>query len=65
MNFITVGFLRFLLGFVVIYYLLPSKYRYIAIFIGSYIFYGSGHPEMLVTLAAIVMWVNSPHCENA
>ena len=55
MNFITVGFLRFLLGFVVIYYLLPSKYRYIAIFIGSYIFYGSGHPEMLVTLAGLTL----------
>ena len=55
MNFISVGFLRFLLGFVVIYYLLPPKYRYIAIFLGSYIFYGSGHPEMLVTLAGLTL----------
>ena len=55
MNYLSVLFLGFLLVFAVIYYLTPAKYRYIALFLGSYIFYGSGHPEMLITLIGLTI----------
>lgn len=55
MNYLSFAFLGFFTGFVVIYYLLPAKYRYIAIFLGSYIFYGFGHPKMLLTLVGLTL----------
>lgn len=53
MNYLTLYFLGFLVVFLAVYYMIPARYRYIVIFIGSYIFYGSGHPEMLATLIGI------------
>lgn len=53
MNFLTLSFLVFFAGFFVIYYLTPAKYRYLVILAGSYIFYGLGHPQMLVTLVGL------------
>ncbi|MBQ9234363.1 MAG: MBOAT family protein [Lachnospiraceae bacterium] len=41
MNFLSLKFLLFFVILFVIYYIVPKKYRYIIIFIGSYIFYGS------------------------
>lgn len=55
MNYLSLNFLGFLLGFTAVYYLLPSRYRYIAVFLGSYFFYGSGHPGMLLTLAVLTL----------
>ena len=43
------------MGLLVIYYLCPSRYRYIVVFAGSYLFYGSGHPKMLITLVGLTV----------
>ena len=53
MNYISIVFLGFLALVVTIYYILPAKFRYLVIFLGSYIFYGFGHPTMLITLAGL------------
>ncbi len=55
MNFLSLKFLGFLLVFFVIYYIVPSKFRYIVIFLGSYLFYGIGHPSMLITLVGLTL----------
>lgn len=55
MNFLSLPFLGFLLVFFAVYYVIPSKYRYIAIFVGSYLFYGFGHPSMLITLVGLTL----------
>ena len=38
-----------------IYYLVKPKYRYIVIFIGSYVFYGFANPMMLLTLIGVTV----------
>lgn len=50
MNFLNLEFYFFLLAFLIIYYILPRNYRYIAIFCGSYVFYGYKYPKMLLIL---------------
>ena len=53
MNYLTLSFLGFLVGLLVVYYLIPARYRYLVILVGSYIFYGLGHPKMLITLVGL------------
>ena len=53
MNFLSLLFLGAFAGFLVIYYLTPAKYRYLAVLVGSYIFYGFGHPKMLISLIGL------------
>lgn len=53
MNYLTLSFLGFLAGLLVVYYLIPARYRYLVILVGSYIFYGLGHPKMLITLVGL------------
>ena len=55
MNYLSLTFLGFLMVFFAVYYVVPSKFRYIAIFVGSYIFYGIGHPTMLITLVGLTL----------
>lgn len=43
MNFISITFLVFFLVFFCIYYLVPKKYRYVILAVGSYLFYGWGN----------------------
>lgn len=50
MNFLSLSFVIFFVVFIIVYYVVPSRYRYVIIAIGSYIFYGFGHPVMLCTL---------------
>ena len=50
MNFISLKFLLFFVVLFAIYYIFPKKYRYIVIFIGSYIFYGSYSIKFLAIL---------------
>lgn len=53
MNFLSLEFYLFLLVFLIIYYILPQSYRYIAIFSGSYLFYGFKNPKMLLILLLV------------
>lgn len=55
MNYLTLSFLGFLVCFLVIYYLIPTRYRYLVILVGSYVFYGLGHLQMLVTLVGLTV----------
>lgn len=50
MNFISITFLVFFPVFFCIYYLVPKKYRYVVLAIGSYIFYGWGNIGVLLIL---------------
>ncbi|MGN8697530.1 MBOAT family O-acyltransferase [Bacillota bacterium HCP3S3_F1_1] len=56
MSFIYLPFFIFFILFVPVYYLLPSRLRYVAVFVGSYLFYGWGHPLFLATLILITVW---------
>lgn len=56
MSLISPIFLTFFVLFVTVYYLLPSQLRYVAIFTGSLLFYGWGHPLFLVILILITAW---------
>lgn len=53
MNYISLEFYVFISIFLIIYYLIPQKYRYIAITVGSYFFYGYANVKMLVLLIII------------
>ena len=55
MNYLSLTFLLFLVLFFATYYAVPSRFRYIVLFIGSYIFYGSSHPTMLITLIGLTI----------
>ena len=55
MNYLSVSFLIFLPIFLIIYYLIPPKYRYMAIFAGSYIFYGSSNYKILFVLLLVTV----------
>lgn len=50
MSFIDVHFFVFIIIFLIIYYIVPKKYRYIPILIGSYLFYGFAEPKFLLYL---------------
>lgn len=50
MNFISMAFLVFFTVFFGVYYLVPKKYRYIVLAIGSYVFYGWGSVGVLSVL---------------
>lgn len=50
MTYLSSGFYIFYPLFLMIYYLVPRKYRYIAILVGSYIFYGYGNYGLLLLL---------------
>lgn len=55
MNYLTLSFLGFFVGLLIVYYLIPAKYRYLVILVGSYIFYGLGQPKMLITLVGLTV----------
>lgn len=55
MDYLSLTFLVFLLAFLAVYYMLKPVYRYIAVFVGSYIFYGFANPKMLLVLAGITI----------
>ena len=55
MNYLSVYFFVFIIFFTIIYYVVKPQYRYIAIFIGSYIFYGYANIKMLLVLALITL----------
>lgn len=53
MNYLSLVFIIFLISFTFIYYLLKPNHRYIALFIGSYIFYGYANLYMLLVLIVV------------
>lgn len=58
MNYLSLTFYVFIPLFFLIYYLTPLKYRYIVIFLGSYIFYGYSdfHILLLLILATTISY---------
>lgn len=56
MSCISLPFFIFFNVFLTVYYLLPFRLRYVAVFAGSYLFYGWGHPLFLITLILITVW---------
>lgn len=55
MSFLNPIFYLFIPIFLILYYLIPQRYRYIVIFVGSYFFYGYANIQMLAVLAAITL----------
>lgn len=55
MNYLSPIFYIFLPFFLLVFYLIPQRYRYIPIFIGSYIFYGYTDIKMSLVLLAITV----------
>ena len=55
MNFLDLVFIPFLIGFLIIYYLTPARFRYIVIFAGSLFFYGYADPRILLVLLAATL----------
>lgn len=55
MNFLSVSFGIFIVAFFIIYYMIPSKYRYIALFIGGYVFYGYANPVFIPLLLLVTV----------
>lgn len=55
MNYISLAFFAFISLFLILYYAVPQKYRYIVIFVGSYIFYGYADVRLLLVLFAITI----------
>lgn len=53
MNYISLAFFAFIILFLILYYAVPQKYRYIVIFAGSYIFYGYADIRLLLVLISI------------
>ncbi len=51
MNFISLQFLIFFIIVFCVYYIVPGKYRYAVIFLGSYVFYGAFSIKYLIILA--------------
>lgn len=47
MNFISIAFLGFIICFLCVYYIMPKKYRYIVLAVGSWTFYGWGNISVL------------------
>lgn len=50
MNFLNLVFYAFILVFFAVYFVVPNKYKYIVIFVGSYFFYGYSNPKILIVL---------------
>ncbi len=48
-------FVPFFVITVALYYLVPSKYRYVIIFAASYVFYGFRNPENILVLAVVTI----------
>ena len=55
MNFLNLIFYIFIIVYLIIYYIVPSRFRYIVIAIGSYIFYGYSDPRILLILVLITV----------
>lgn len=55
MNFLSLSFYLFIPIFLIMYYIVPKKYRYIVICIGSYTFYGYSNFKMLVVLIGVTI----------
>lgn len=55
MDFLSLEFFAFLIFFLIIYYIVKTQYRYIVIFIGSYIFYAWYNPRVLVVLGGVTL----------
>ena len=53
MNYLNLVFYGFLPVFVVIYYLLPGRWRYAAVAVGSCVFYGWVRPELVLVLLGV------------
>lgn len=56
MNYMSLVFYAFICIFLIIYYMIPQKYRYIVVAVGSYIFYGYANIRMLIALLAITIF---------
>lgn len=55
MNYLSLTFFIFISAFVCIYYMVNRQYRYIVLFIGSYIFYGWANVKMLAVLILVTV----------
>lgn len=55
MSFTELDFIPFFIITMVIYYSLPSRYRYVALFAASYIFYGFGNPKIVLVLVVVTL----------
>ena len=55
MNYLSITFLIFLAVFLILYYRIKPEYRYIALFAGSWFFYGFANPKLLLVLAAVTL----------
>ncbi len=50
MSILSIKFLLFFSILILGYYIIPSKYRWIALLIGSYVFYAMGNPRWLILI---------------
>ena len=55
MNYLSLSFYAFFILFFLIYYIIPQRYRYIVIFLGSWLFYGYSDPKILSVLLAVTI----------
>lgn len=55
MNYISLGFYAFICIFLIVYYIVPQRYRYILITVGSYFFYGYADFKLLTVLMMITI----------
>ena len=55
MNYLSLAFFVFFIVFFAIYYIVKPPYRYIVIFVGSYVFYGYANPSMLLVLMGVTV----------
>lgn len=56
MNFISIPFVIFIVIFLAAWNMLPLRYRYVALTIGSWGFYGWNDASILGALALITVW---------
>ena len=50
MDFFEPIFYVFILTYLIVYYIVPNRYRYLVFFTGSYFFYGYSNPKLLIVL---------------
>lgn len=55
MNFLSLTFMIFCTIFLLVFFIVPKKYRYLVILLGSYIFYGYGNPSVLLFLVVTTL----------
>lgn len=55
MNYLSLSFFCFIPLFLILYYIVPQKYRYIVITAGSYIFYGFADIRLLIVLMSVTV----------